>query len=297
MSTADQDPEAPSAARGGAWAEPGRLSPVLLSLGAYVLFRLALAFVRLPPHPPGWLLALGALVSAAGGIGLPIAIITALVRRRPSVPVALGIMVLGLALWLGLLWAVPLKGPRGWVTGVDAVQDVGKILAAAGAGVALAAGIREPNILLPAGLFAAFADFVVVTMGTVKHALSNPKGQALVQSVSAKVPTVHPALPALTIGPADFMFLGIFLACAVRFDMDVRRTALTLAGVLTLSLLLVPFVSALPALAPMSVAFVAVNWRRFRLTRDEILGSLLVLALMGGLFFVYFRFLFGAKHP
>jgi len=182
--------------------------------------------------------------------------------------------------------------------GLETLQDVGKILAAGGVGVALAAGIRDLNLLLPAGLFAAFADFVVVNFGTVKHALSpsNPKGQALVKAVSAQVPPVHPALPPLTIGPADFLFLGLFLACAHRFDMGLARNARILTAVLAVSLLVVLFVGLpVPALAPMSVAFVAANWRRFKLTREELVSTAAVLILIGGLFVAYFIFIYPGK--
>ena len=41
----------------------------------------------------------------------------------------------------------------------------------------------------------------------------------------------------------------------------------------------------------MSLAFVAVNWRSFRLNREELIGSLVVLVLAGGLFLGYFLML------
>lgn len=261
-------------------------------LAAYVLFRWSLAVIQLPDATPRWILLVAAVLSAAGAIGLPILGIVSLVRRPPSAAGALGLGAAGLAVWLGLAAArispglAPLSG---------AVQDLGKILAAAGVGVALSAALREPNILLPAGIFAAFADFVVVNFGTVKHALSSPKGQAMVQAVSAQVPAVHPRIAALTIGPADFLFLGIFLACAARFGMGVGRTAWILAGVLALSLVLVPLIGPIPALAPMATAFVVTNWRHFRLSRQELLSTLVVLVFMGGLFLTYFLFLFPKK--
>jgi hypothetical protein len=109
-----------------------------------------------------------------------------------------------------------------------------------------------------------------------------------VQAVSAKVPSVHPAIATLTIGPADFLFLGVFLACAARFEMGLKKNAVVLAGVLGLSLALVQVLPAIPALAPMSAAFVAVNWRKFRLTKQELISTAVVLAVMGGLFLAYF---------
>jgi hypothetical protein len=268
------------------------IARAVLILALYFLFRWSLGAIRLPLQTPFWVLVVLQAVTAVGAIGLPIAGIAALVRANRSAAGALGVAILGLALWLGLAFGLR-KSPAAVMAASAALQDLGKILAAAGVGIALATGLREPNILLPAGAFAAFADFVVVHFGTVKHALSTPKGQKLVEAVSAQVPSVHPSLGApLTIGPADFLFLGIFLACAARFGMGLRRNAGILTAVLSASLLLVLAVGALPALAPMSIAFVAANWRKFSLTREELISTTLVLLLMGGLFLGYFLFLF-----
>jgi hypothetical protein len=119
----------------------------------------------------------------------------------------------------------------------------------------------------------------------------------VVAAVSAQVPAVHPKLVPLTIGPADFLFLGIFLACAVKFDLGLRRNVFILAGVLAASLVVIQLdlLSALPALAPMSIAFVARNWRRFRLSREEIISTAVVIVLAGALFLGYFLFLFPKK--
>src|SRR5262249_32057677 len=142
--------------------------------------------------------------------------------------------------------------------------------------------------LVPAGAFAAFADFVVGKFGAVHHALSTAKGQALVQAGSAKVPSVHASIPPLTLRPADLLLLRLFLASAARLALGRRRSAWALALVLTASLVAVRFTGAIPALAPMAVTFLAVNWNRFRLSREEVLGSALVLLVAGGAFLGYF---------
>lgn len=270
--------------------KPAPASAALVWLGAYALFRFTVGVLQLPLGTPDWVLLIANILVALGSIGLPIAGILALARLGVPWWRWLGLAVLGVALWIGLAAVTP---PRpGLVLALSAtMQDIGKIVGSAGLGLALARGIREPNILFPAGLFAAFADFVVVNFGTVKHALSSPKGQAVVKAVSAQVPSVHPKLAPLTIGPADFLFLGLFLGCAARFAMGDRRTAWVLALVLALSLVLVPLIGPVPALAPMSLAFVAVNWRHFRLSREELVGSIVVLVVAGGLFLGYFLML------
>jgi hypothetical protein len=278
-------------------AEPGRqtgsaqshsLAPLAASIVAYAVFRWLLGVVQLPVHTPRPVLVAVGILVAAGAIGLPVWVLMSLVRAGRAALVASISLVVGLALWLGL--GVVLPGGTGFFSaGIEALRDLGKILAAGGVGIGLAAALREPNILLPAGVFAAFADFVVVSFGTVKHALSTPKGQALVQSVSAKVPSVHPSLGAgITIGPADFLFLGIFLGCAHRFEMGLARNARLLTIALAATLLLTYLIPAIPALAPMSITFVAANWRQFRLSRSEIISTGVVLLLAGSLFLAFF---------
>ena len=269
------------------------LRPVAAALLGYGAYRWVVDLIRLPDATPWPLLAAALLVTAAGSIALPVAVIATMVRAVRGVGMALAAGGGGCVLiTAGVGLARLLPGAAGGAL-AGTLQDMGKVVLASAAGMALARGIREPNILLPAGLFAAFADFVVVNFGTVKQALSTPRGQAMIQAVSAKAPSVHPALGAgLTIGPADFLFLGLFLACAERFEMGLVRNAWVLAAVLAMSLALVPLLHAIPALAPMSAAFVVLNWRRFRLTREEVAGSVLVLAVMGGLFAAYFLFLY-----
>lgn len=278
-------------------AEPGRkavaIQPppglrVAQAIAAYTAFRWMLGILQLPIHTPRPLLILVWILVAAGAIGLPILVLVSLTRLGRSATVAGISLASGLALWLGL-GVVTANVPGIFGVGVEALRDLGKILAAGGVGIGLAALLREPNILLPAGVFAAFADFVVVSFGTVKHALSTPKGQALVQSVSAKVPSLHPALgPGVTIGPADFLFLGIFLGCAHRFDMGLARNARLLTLALGATLLLTAVIPAIPALAPMSLTFVIANWRQFRLSRAELASTGIVLAVAGALFLAFF---------
>ena len=106
-------------------------------------------------------------------------------------------------------------------------------------------------------------------IGTVHTALQTPHGQRLVRAMSSHVPTPHPSLAPLTVGMADYVFLAFFFACVMRFGMNLRATFGALFVALTLSLFFVSYVNAIPALAPMALAFVAVNFRHFRLSRSE----------------------------
>jgi hypothetical protein len=262
---------------------------VLLSLAGYAVFRFLLDVVRLPVYTPGWVLSLAFVVIALGAIGLPIAAIATLIRLRLPAAGSLGAAAAGLLLWGA---CALLGGMAGAAVPAGVLADLGKIVAASGVGMTLATALRDPNLLLPAGAFAAFADFVVVRWGTVHRALQPGKGQKVLQAVSAHIPSVHPGLPHLTIGPADFLFLGILLACAARFRFGLERNAWVLALVLAVSLLLVPYLQAIPALAPMCIAFLALNWRKMSLTKQEVVSTLVVLGVVGALFYGYFAFIF-----
>lgn len=146
--------------------------------------------------------------------------------------------------------------------------------AAALGGAALGRRFGHPNTLLAAAGFAAFFDVVMVTMGTVAVALQH--APQVVSAVSVGGPIGIPggrALPLLstvTIGPADVLFIAIFLAGVARLELERRATFIALY-VLLLAALAVAQLTPLPvpALAPMGLAVVLANARHARFTRDE----------------------------
>jgi hypothetical protein len=253
-----------------------RYSPVLW-VAIYLILQTGAPFLHLPIRSPGAMLA-AMLVSAAVFTCVSLAVYASLTFavRRPATAALL--LVFGAAGWVLMLVLGPMPpNPPNLVRlggGVGAValrggESLFWILATAGLGVLLASGLREPNILLPAAVFAAFADYFVVHFGTVHHALKSPAGQHLIQTVSAKVPTL-PGLPILTVGPADFVFLAFFLACVYRFDLQLKRTLVLLSVLLTFALFFVTLLAApVPALVPMALAFVVANFRSFRLSPSE----------------------------
>jgi hypothetical protein len=112
--------------------------------------------------------------------------------------------------------------------------------------------------------------------------------------MSSHAPTVRVgevAIPALTVGMADIVFIGFFVACVLRFDMNLRGTLGAFAVMLTAALLFVSITGApVPALGPMALAFVAVNFRYFRLSRSELQAmgiAFAVVALLTTGFFVW----------
>lgn len=278
-------------ARTGSWSPWG-------ALALFAALRMLPSVLRLPEHTPDWVLVLVAVGTAFAFMALVMAALAGLVRIPRSPLTAVIMLACGIGAWVLGFKLGAHRSPAAVHALWGTVQDLGLAVASGGLGWLMARGISDPNILVPVGAFAAYADFVVVKFGTVHNALQTPKGAEMVAKVSAKVPSLHPGISLPTVGPADFLFLGALLALAVRFDMGLKRNAVVLTVVLAISLLLVSYVGPVPALAPMMVAFLATNWRRFKLSRDELLGTALVLVVAGGLFLFYFLRIYsrGATH-
>lgn len=151
-------------------------------------------------------------------------------------------------------------------------------------GAAIGRIIRHPNTLLAGAAVAIFFDVVVVTMGTVAQLLqSNSK---LIAAVSVGAGPSAPASPlvksipllsGVTIGPADVLFLALFLASVAQmprlkpeWNLSLTRTVGWMYGLLFLALVLVElFGLPVPALVPMGVAVLIANGRHAAFSRQE----------------------------
>jgi hypothetical protein len=235
-------------------------------LAIYVALQIGANFVSPPVRSPAAFVAL-VLLSTALFIFLALAVCASLayaVRRPAPAAVLLVVGAVGLT-------SFGTKQPAGLV--LSTTRGIYLVIAAVGLGILLASAIRERNILLPAAVFAAFADYFMVHSphGTVRMALNNgAAGQKLINAMSAHVPSFHGHFPVLTVGMADFVFLALFFACVYRFELNFKATFAAFFALLTLSLFLVSIVGPIPALAPMALGFVTVNFRRFNLSRSEL---------------------------
>lgn len=182
----------------------------------------------------------------------------------------------------------------GWVAGpaaaaVSALGQMGLMVWCIGLGALLATkAIREPNLLIPVSVFLIAFDILLVLtpVGTVQHVLkAAPK---VFTSMAYKVPavsdtvTLGPVGAAAHIGPADFLFLGMFFVAMYRFGMNAQTTVLALIPTLILYMGAVFFFGPLPALPPIAICFLLANAGHFRLKRDEwIATGVLALTLAG----------------
>lgn len=295
------DPAAGHSAASWVEASPAahrKLRVAIVCVGAYAALQLLGRFVRLPAETPWPLILTVVLGAVVGFMVLTIVMTAALTRLWLAPKAALIALVAGVAGWLLLAYAVaPLLGtkpPQGARVVLGLGVDLFRTTAAVGIGALVAALIRDRNILLPAALFAAFADYFMVHYGTVHVALSTEKGQKLVQAMSAKTPEIKVgglAIPTLTVGMADIVFIAFFMACAIRLSLNARGTLWAFSAILPAALVYVLITGrSVPALLPMALAFVVVNWRCFRLTGQErravVIAAVLVVLATAGFFVV-----------
>ncbi len=175
---------------------------------------------------------------------------------------------------------------------LHAFSDLFLIAAAIALGQALAALFREPNLLVPAAIAAAVIDYWGVYHGTTRAVIEQHSEWVPKLSVHVPVPTA-PGLPdlGLGIGLGDFVFLTLFLACARRFGLRERRTFwLSFLFLVSAMAVVLLFDRNVPALVPMSAAFLLANVGRFRFQQSELRAMLyaaVIVAVVVGLVLVF----------
>ncbi|MFY9233569.1 MAG: hypothetical protein WAO58_03825 [Fimbriimonadaceae bacterium] len=201
---------------------------------------------------------------------------------------ALGLLVFGAALHGGSILLLE----RGMVLGfaaasVAAVAQIGLLAWCLGLGLLIARVVKDKHLIVPVCIFLAIFDaFLVLTpIGLTKQVMQrNPRVLPAVSLSVPKVvsaPTSGPIGSAAHIGPADLLFSAFFFGLLYRFSMEVRTTALWLAPTLLVYLVGALLIGPLPALVPIGLCVLIVNWRHFRLTKEE-WGSTAVITLLAG---------------
>ncbi len=260
--------------------QPARTGVIWIGL-AFTAYNALAPFV---PAPAGS--AAVVIVSTLCYLAGAVALVTAISGAGFSVRTHLVTLISGAVIaFLINLWPVSHWTQRLWPL-LYALQNTAVAFAAASLGTLVSRILREPSILAPAALFAAIADVVIVRVWLVRYMQMTGN---LFNAVSQKVPMAGSASPSTPpgglqhvgyIGPADLVFMALFLAAAWRFSMRPPQTAIWLTVILTLTMLAqallgdihVPVIGSLmyiPALVPIALVFLTVNARSLRLTPAE----------------------------
>jgi len=186
-----------------------------LAVGVYLLYRVGAPLVTFLGD--GFLqVALSTLVFMA--LATWVVLRAAALPLRPVVALAWTavLLVLFIAVRLSPAFVPALRQSPVAVETVLGISDTLMVLAASMLGLAVSHIIREPNILAPAALFAALADFAVVSLWIPRVMEVAPQALSTVAvhvpQVGAK-PTPTGLRPIGIIGPADFVFLAFYFAC------------------------------------------------------------------------------------
>ncbi len=159
----------------------------------------------------------------------------------------------------------------------------GLLMWTVGLGALLSTRISDQNMLIPISLFLVGYDmFLVLTpIGFTQRIMkANPD---LLPTVAYKLPSVGSVKPFAFVGPADFLFMGMFFVALYRFKMNARQTMAWMIVAILVYLLLSIFTHALPLMVPIGLTVLAVNWSSFKLKRDEWIGTAVVAALVIGI--------------
>ncbi|GIV05588.1 MAG: hypothetical protein KatS3mg016_1163 [Fimbriimonadales bacterium] len=269
---------------------------------AYFALQLGTPLITLPK---GWLLIGGVLLTTLLLMATLLGLVFAWAHETEKAPWLAPVMLVGGvgAWWLwGLVpfvlgWSRE-NPPAEVMFGVyRAVHGYLLMLAAVGLGATLSKLIREKNLLAPVIPFAAMVDMLTVLTpgGFVKQVMEKAPEIAERASVAVMAaPNAPEAVARLTpiaiIGAGDFIFLALYAACLIRFSLRVRATMIGLFVALWVYLGVVLWVlpalgvaPRLPALVPMAIVTLAINWRAFQLSRQETVASVVVTTLALGI--------------
>lgn len=206
---------------------------------------------------------------------------------RPRVAAIL--LVVGAALHAGGVLVVQYNLISGLgASAIASVSQAGLLMWCLGLGILLAGLLKDANMLVPICIFLAFFDaFLVLTpVGLTEQIMvKQPKLMPAVALAIPKVqtaPTTGPIAAAAYIGPADLLFSAFFFAALYRFSMSVRRTALWLGPTLLAYLVGAMKFGPLPALIPIGLCVLVVNYRHLRLTKEEWASTGIIAILAAG---------------
>jgi hypothetical protein len=259
------------------------LAAFFATLGILALLRVAMAYLLVPEF-------LRLPISLAITVVFVVLPIVALFRagsHQWTARLALAFVAVGMAIQFLLPMVSP--GKEGLLPIlIDAVSQQGLPMWTVGLGALLALLLKDKNLLLPVSIFLALFDiFLVFTpVGFVQQLMK--KAPNLLPALAHRIPEVatKPAetgVPVGTfahVGPADFLFMGMFFIALHRFGMRTKETFRWILVALAIYIPLAFIVGPVPLLVPIGLTVLLVNIREFKMTTEEKVSTALV-AIIG----------------
>jgi len=252
------------------------------------LFRVALGFVSVPLQ----YVQIGEVASTIIFVAAPVFALYFAAKYEWTTQRALVFLVTGLVIHFGIgtLLGHVILHDRGFAAAVCTAlaTHVGLVMWCVGLGALLATFLKDKNLLIPVSIFlAAFDIFLVLTPSGVTKQIVTGMPQVL-QTIGYSVPRVTTTATAPTgapvhvfayIGPADFLFMGMFFVALFRFGLRARLTLLWLIPTVLVYLILIGWFPAIPLLVPIGLTVLLVNLPEFHLNKEEKLSTLFVVVL------------------
>lgn len=246
-------------------------------LALMVLLKFGISFIPVDPEASAaeWL----SLMFTPLLIAIPVYAIFAAADHKWEWPLAVQFIAIGLLMHIPLSLMEKQVDGKLLLAGMSAVGQAGLILWTAGLGALLALKVKDKNILIPVSIFlVAFDIFLVFTPNSPMQKLMQANPQYL-STIAYKMPQAGSVSPFAFIGPADFLFMGMFFVALYRFKMETTKTARWMIVAILAYLGLSFFTHSLPLMVPIGLTVLIVNWKHFKLTKEEI-GSTAVIAVI-----------------
>lgn len=269
---------------------PG-LKSFLLVAGALFLLRLFFGFVLFPVA----VAQVFSVVNAILFVGLPVYAMFRAGQHHWAGKAGVFFLATGVIMHVGgAILARYVSGPgvAGEVVFMAIVQT-GILFWTLGIGALLSLVVSDKNLMIPIAIFlVGFDMFLVFNPDSPTRRLleSAPAvSQNVLSSVPAPKTTAEPKAGVqdlARVGPADLLFAATFFALMFRFGMRSKKTLIWLVPVLIAYLGIVILfghvsigplsLAMLPAMVPIGLTVLLVNWKEFKLQGQEALGVVLV---------------------
>ena len=269
---------------------PGVKTFLLIAAGLFLL-RLIFGFVLMPPV----FAAVFSVINTVLFVGLPVYAMFRAADHQWNGKHGLLFLSSGVILHVfGAILARYASGPgvAGEVVFMAIVQT-GILFWTLGIGTLLSLVVSDKNLMIPIAIFLVGFDMFLVFNPASPTRRLMAAAPGVTQNVFASVPQPKVAGEAKAgvqdlarVGPADLLFAATFFALLFRFKMRARQTLVWLIPVLVVYLgVVIGFgrfsigplsLAMLPAMVPIGLTVLIVNWREFKLQGQEIVGVFLV---------------------
>lgn len=271
-------------------AEDRGLAVFFSTLFCLALARFALGFLRVPEAAAKPL----SLAVSIVFLIVPVLAIYKAASAKWSPLRSLAFILGGLLVQFGLLYVAQnafTQAPIGQGAAV-ALSQAGLICWCVGIGALITTMLKDRNLLIPVSIFLALFDLYAVFTPSGPVQVLMRKAPQLLPSIAYQAPSVAstastaprgaPVLPLAFVGPADFLFMGMFFVAVFRFGLRSGETFRWMLVALAAWICLSPLLGEMPLLVPIGLSVLLVNLREFKLNKEEWTSTAVIGAIMVG---------------